>query len=215
MGSTQFGNFHVSELRCNRIQRRVYELVLTIWNRISVATRLYQSATFVSQPARSSNSTMLILPSQQLFPGFKYNDSNLKSCILEGIPLKNGNHLGNLGSLQWTDLWRNGLTLNRLNSPLRYRNCSHWLPSMEIRTKTSSGGTEVCWISSLALEHALTSASREMQIFLIGYIIIEICEIFTVGDFPLSNTVRIVSSLVFKLWKQADRNRPSLVFTSA
>ncbi|KAG9232498.1 chitin synthase III catalytic subunit [Amylocarpus encephaloides] len=32
---------------------------------------------------------------------------------------------------------------------------------------------------------------REMQLFLLGYIIVEICEIFTVGRFPLSNTVRI------------------------
>ncbi|CZR53805.1 related to export control protein CHS7 [Phialocephala subalpina] len=32
---------------------------------------------------------------------------------------------------------------------------------------------------------------REMQVFLVGYILIEICEIFTVGKFPLSNTVRI------------------------
>ncbi|KAI2631995.1 chitin synthase III catalytic subunit [Hypoxylon sp. NC1633] len=32
---------------------------------------------------------------------------------------------------------------------------------------------------------------REMQLFLLGYIIIEICEIFTVGEFPLSGTVRI------------------------
>ena len=31
---------------------------------------------------------------------------------------------------------------------------------------------------------------REMQLFLIGYIIIEICEIFTVGAFPLDPTVR-------------------------
>ena len=33
---------------------------------------------------------------------------------------------------------------------------------------------------------------REMQLFLIGYIIIEICEIFTVGEFPLDPKVRIV-----------------------
>ncbi len=33
---------------------------------------------------------------------------------------------------------------------------------------------------------------REMQLFLAGYIIIEICEIFTVGEFPLSGKVRIV-----------------------
>lgn len=32
---------------------------------------------------------------------------------------------------------------------------------------------------------------REMQLFLIGYIIISICEIFTVGEFPLANKVRI------------------------
>lgn len=32
---------------------------------------------------------------------------------------------------------------------------------------------------------------REMQLFLVGYIIISICEIFTVGEFPLSSTVRI------------------------
>ncbi|KAJ9200629.1 hypothetical protein DTO166G4_6754 [Paecilomyces variotii] len=31
---------------------------------------------------------------------------------------------------------------------------------------------------------------REMQIFLIGYIVIEICEIFTVGAFPLDSAVR-------------------------
>ncbi|KAE9372122.1 hypothetical protein N431DRAFT_236602 [Stipitochalara longipes BDJ] len=32
---------------------------------------------------------------------------------------------------------------------------------------------------------------REMQVFLVGYILIEICEIFTVGKFPLSSKVRI------------------------
>ncbi|KAK3315006.1 chitin synthase export chaperone [Apodospora peruviana] len=32
---------------------------------------------------------------------------------------------------------------------------------------------------------------REMQIFLVGYIIISICEIFTVGEFPLDSKVRI------------------------
>ena len=31
---------------------------------------------------------------------------------------------------------------------------------------------------------------REMQVFLAGYIVIEICEIFTIGGFPLDSTVR-------------------------
>lgn len=34
-----------------------------------------------------------------------------------------------------------------------------------------------------------------MQLFLIGYVIIEICEIFTVGEFPLAGKVRIVSKI--------------------
>jgi hypothetical protein len=32
---------------------------------------------------------------------------------------------------------------------------------------------------------------REMQLFLLGYIIISICEIFTIGGFPLDNSVRL------------------------
>jgi hypothetical protein len=32
-----------------------------------------------------------------------------------------------------------------------------------------------------------------MQLFLVGYILISICEIFSVGEFPLSGTVRVVS----------------------
>ncbi|KAK0706778.1 chitin synthase export chaperone [Lasiosphaeria miniovina] len=35
---------------------------------------------------------------------------------------------------------------------------------------------------------------REMQAFLAGYIVISICEIFTIGEFPLSNRVRIAFS---------------------
>jgi hypothetical protein len=31
-----------------------------------------------------------------------------------------------------------------------------------------------------------------MQLFLAGYIVISICEIFTVGEFPLNERVRIV-----------------------
>ncbi|KAH6640780.1 chitin synthase III catalytic subunit [Chaetomium tenue] len=37
---------------------------------------------------------------------------------------------------------------------------------------------------------------REMQAFLIGYILISICEIFSVGDFPLDNKVRLAFSAI-------------------
>jgi hypothetical protein len=53
-----------------------------------------------------------------------------------------------------------------------------------------------------------------MQLFLLGYIIIEICEIFTVGEFPLSATVRIVSATIHRIKKyNTDGNyRHSRVF---
>jgi Chitin synthase export chaperone len=47
---------------------------------------------------------------------------------------------------------------------------------------------------------------REIQLFLLGYIIIEICEIFTVGGFPLNATVRKgftavhLAAIVATLW---------------
>jgi Chitin synthase export chaperone len=47
---------------------------------------------------------------------------------------------------------------------------------------------------------------REMQMFLIGYIVIEICEIFTVGGFPLDHDVRKgfsaihIAAIVSTLW---------------
>ncbi|KAJ4136298.1 hypothetical protein NW768_003909 [Fusarium equiseti] len=37
---------------------------------------------------------------------------------------------------------------------------------------------------------------REMQLFLIGYIIISICEVFSVGEFPLNGTVRVAFSAI-------------------
>lgn len=36
---------------------------------------------------------------------------------------------------------------------------------------------------------------REMQLFLLGYIIVSICEIFTIGGFPLNDSVRLVCYL--------------------
>ncbi|KAH8175597.1 chitin synthase III catalytic subunit domain-containing protein [Sarocladium implicatum] len=37
---------------------------------------------------------------------------------------------------------------------------------------------------------------REMQLFLLGYLIISICEIFSVGVFPLNDTVRVAFSAI-------------------
>jgi len=97
------------------------------------------------------------LPVCNLFPGFKYDNPNLKSCVLEGLPLKHGKHLANLGSILLC-----GIAI--------------------------AVAVFLLWRSE---RKQAAVGRREMQIFLLGYIIIEICEIFTVGGFPLSNKVRI------------------------
>lgn len=46
----------------------------------------------------------------------------------------------------------------------------------------------------LVINASDTDAYREIQLFLLGYTIISICEIFTVGAFPLADNVRKVST---------------------
>ena len=50
----------------------------------------------------------------------------------------------------------------------------------------------------------LNPSYREFQLFLIGYIIVSICEIFTVGGFPLDRTVRLVCSCLNTLSTDGD-----------
>ncbi|KAI1274501.1 chitin synthase III catalytic subunit [Xylaria sp. FL0933] len=78
-------------------------------------------------------------------------------CQLTGIPLKNGQHLGNLGSILLC-----GIAIAT----------SVFLVLKSERKRAAVG-------------------RREMQLFLIMFIIIEIAEIFSVGEFPLSSTARI------------------------
>jgi hypothetical protein len=99
------------------------------------------------------------LPVCNLFPGYSYEDPSRFDgrCILEGIPLSDERHLGNLGSII------------------------------------------ICGIAILVTVYLLWRSERkqaavgrrEMQVFLLSYILIQICEIFTVGKFPLANNVRI------------------------
>lgn len=112
------------------------------------------------------------LPICNLFPGFSYADPSQLSCVLTGIPLKHGKHLGNLGSILLC-----GIAIA----------ISLFLLWRSERKQAAVG-------------------RREMQLFLVGYIIIEICEIFTVGKFPLSDKVRIaftgihLGMIVATLW---------------
>lgn len=56
---------------------------------------------------------------------------------------------------------------------------------------------------------------REFQLFLVGYMIVEICEIFTVGGFPLERKVRLVRLCPPAMrFKYANSRRALLLFIS-
>ncbi|KAG4426413.1 hypothetical protein IFR04_000295 [Cadophora malorum] len=100
------------------------------------------------------------LPICNIFPGFTYsNPSGFEGgCVLTGISLGGGRHLGNLGVILLC-----GVAI-LVSAFLLWRS----------ERKQAAVGR------------------REMQLFLLAYIIIEICEIFTVGKIPdLKESVRI------------------------
>ncbi len=94
--------------------------------------------------------------------------------------------------------------LCRGHSPLRHRDCG--VGNLDTPVRAEEGGCRskvgayqerpvatrpLFFFLFLSLTSFLRPC-REMQLFLIGYIVIEICEIFTVGEIPLTATVRIV-----------------------
>jgi hypothetical protein len=103
------------------------------------------------------------LPICNLFDGFSYKNNASyvaaapKGCQLTGIPLSEGRHLGNIGSILLC-----GIAI-AVTAFLIWRSD---------RKQAAVG-------------------RREMQLFLVGYIFIEIAEIFTVGLFPLEHKVQV------------------------
>ena len=80
----------------------------------------------------------------------------------------------------------------RFNSFVWFRHRHHPIPSLEIQQEASSCRSKVCSLLRDLNQTWLTDG-REFQLFLVGYIIVSICEIFTVGGFPLDRKVRLVS----------------------
>lgn len=56
--------------------------------------------------------------------------------------------------------------------------------------------------------------SREMQMFLVGYILISLCEIFTVGGIPLDDDVRKVRLNIWGMIFDTYLTRASRLYTS-
>jgi hypothetical protein len=63
---------------------------------------------------------------------------------------------------------------------------------MEIRKERGRRGEKVYPIALVAFVSADAIVHREMQVFLVGYLLISLCEIFTVGGIPLDGDVRKV-----------------------
>ncbi|KAF4507242.1 hypothetical protein G6O67_005904 [Ophiocordyceps sinensis] len=102
------------------------------------------------------------LPVCNLFSPNHDQDGLWRGCQLTGIPLNDGRHLGNLGSILLC-------------------------------------GVAIAVAALLLLKSEKKRAAvgrREMQLFLAGYIIMSICEIFSVGVFPLNRSVRIAFSAI-------------------
>lgn len=139
-------------------------------------------------------------------------------CELTGIPLSGGRRLGNLGSILLCGIAIATAIYLILRSERkkaavgrRYVDCPGRISEngrnegrrRQDRTERSSNSDSVSALlpnscqTPLALSPPSLQArvtdidAREMQLFLVGYIVISICEIFTVGEFPLSSTVRI------------------------
>jgi hypothetical protein len=85
------------------------------------------------------------LPVCNLFPGYSYADSSgfAGGCELVGIPLKNGRHLGNLGSSHGAIREQECTDRNRLDTSMRHCDRCLLRTAMAIGTKTSSGGKKV------------------------------------------------------------------------
>ena len=130
--------------------------------------------------ARLSTSlpSLPIDPLRQLFSESPSRGGNgFGGCDLQGISLGGGRYLANLGSILLDGLailialfliWRS----NR---------------------KRAAVGRRYNWLFDLPLSTQANQSTREMQLFLLGFIIISICEIFTIGWFPLNGAVRRVS----------------------
>jgi hypothetical protein len=63
---------------------------------------------------------------------------------------------------------------------------------MEIRKERRRLGEKVYPIALVVFVSADAIVHREMQVFLVGYLLISLCEIFTVGGIPLDGDVRKV-----------------------
>ena len=106
------------------------------------------------------------------------------------------------------------LTAGRVNSALWVGHPSDRRSLVESREEASCSRPKVRF--HLARFCLLLTMHREFQLFLVGYIIVEICEIFTVGGFPLERKVRLVRlcSLPAVWLSYADRCRALLLFIS-
>jgi hypothetical protein len=91
---------------------------------------------------------------------------------------------------------------NRADHARLYNTLCHCHPhqrvfAMEVGEKEGCRWAKVRGIRVCA-SNQVTDRTREMQLFLFGYIIVSICEIFTVGGFPLNSSVRIVCLDAYK-----------------
>lgn len=110
-------------------------------------------------------------------PGYYTNGG----CELTGIPLSGGRHLRNLGTSPST----------HCRTPIRQDSSANCVLPPGVILLDGIAILTTFILLYLSQRKRAAVGRREMQLFLLGYLILSICEIFTIGGFPLNNTVRI------------------------
>lgn len=134
--------------------------------------------------------------SPQLFnpASTKNNNGWQGGCTLRGFPVGGGRNLHNLGMCACRFQKKpRPILLTPSGSILLCAIAllvSLFLLWRSQRKKAAVGRRYV--LGQRAVGASTNHVRREMQVFLIGYMIISICEIFTIGGFPLNDKVRIV-----------------------
>jgi hypothetical protein len=124
------------------------------------------------------SSSLPIDPLRQLFSESPSRGGNgFGGCDLQGIPLGGGRYLANLGSIL-IDGFAILIALFLI-----------W----KSNRKRAAVGRRYIGLLPCCYQPQADRSTREMQLFLLGFIIISICEIFTIGWFPLNGAVRRVS----------------------
>ena len=122
--------------------------------------------------------------------GSTLNGDGFGGCALRGISLSNNKNLSNLGMASSERAIERGLQVQ--GSILLSAIAIAVTIVLLLRSERKRAAVGRRFNNPTSTCKQLLTMCREFQLFLVGYIIVSLCEIFTVGGFPLDRAVRLV-----------------------